>query len=385
MTAKPGSHKQTRIALVTSTLGPGGAERVMALLANHWAAHGQPVVLVTFGTPREPDFFGVREEVERVYLDAFRIIWNPVKGFNTLRQIVVLRRALTRAAPDVVISFIVETNVLTLLATRGLGLPVIVSDRMDPRVHPLSLAWRILRRLVYPQATNIVAQTQTALSFYPDRVRRRGRVIPNPIPEPPSRGPAGGPQMTGPRIVALGRLYPQKGFDLLLRAFSQLRPRHPDWSLEIWGEGPERSALEALVADLALESSVRLPGLTTAPYDALRSGDLFVLSSRREGFPNALCEAMACGLPVVSFDCPSGPREIIRDGIDGLLVPPEDVAGLARAMDRLMSDAKERKRLGARGPEILERFSVQRVMASWDRLILETTGPDGGRARNEQG
>ena len=105
----------------------------MALLANHWAAHGQPVVLVTFGTPREPDFFGVREEVERVYLDAFRIIWNPVKGFNTLRQIVVLRRALTRAAPDIVISFIVKTNLLTLLATRGLGLPVIVSDRLDPQ------------------------------------------------------------------------------------------------------------------------------------------------------------------------------------------------------------------------------------------------------------
>lgn len=380
MTAKAGSLKPTRVALVIGSLDPGGAERVMALLANHWATNGQPVVLVTFGTPRDPDFFGVHEEVERVYLDVFRIVRNPIKGFNTLRQIVVLRRALKRAAPDTVISFIVKTNLLTLLATRGLGFPVIVSDRLDPRAHPLSLAWRILRRLLYPRATHVVAQTQTALSFYPDRIRHRGRVIPNPIPEPPSRGPAGGPQVTGPRIVALGRLHPQKGFDLLLRAFNEVLPRHPDWSLEIWGEGPERSALEGLVHDLSLKSSVRLPGLTTAPYDVLRSADLFVLSSRREGFPNALCEAMACGLPVVSFDCPSGPREIIRDGIDGLLVPPEDAQELARAMDRLMSDPEQRGWLASRAPEVLDRFSIDGVMATWDRLLAETI-ESRGRAR----
>lgn len=372
MIARSGSQQVTRVALVIGSLGPGGAERVMVLLANHWATHGQSVVLVTFGTPREQDFFGVREEVERAYLDAFRIIWNPVKGFNTLRQIVVLRRALTCAAPDIVISFIVKTNLLTLLATRGLELPVVVSDRLDPRVHPLSLAWRILRRLLYPRATHVVVQTQTALHFYPDRVRRRSRVIPNPIPAPPSRVPARARETTAPRIVALGRLHPQKGFDLLLRAFSQIVPQHPAWSLEIWGEGPERSALEALVVDLSLEGSVRLPGMTKVPYDVLRSGDLFVLSSRREGFPNALCEAMACGLPVVSFDCPSGPREIIRDGIDGLLVPPEDTEELARAMHRLMADAGERARLASRAPEVIDRFSVGRVMTIWDQLLAET-------------
>jgi GalNAc-alpha-(1->4)-GalNAc-alpha-(1->3)-diNAcBac-PP-undecaprenol alpha-1,4-N-acetyl-D-galactosaminyltransferase len=345
---------------------------VTRLLADHRAALGQPVALMTFSGRHVPDFFTVGQNVERVHLDAVKPARNLFRGFGTLREIVALRRALTHSAPDVVVSFIVRNNVVTILATRGLGVPVIISDRLDPRVHPLSLAWRMLRRLLYPLATHLVAQTETALAFHGDRVRRRGRVIPNPIPRPPSPGPSQERRRPGRRIVTMGRLHGQKGFDLLLQAFSEVSDRHPDWSLEIWGEGPERSALEALVIDLALAGSVQLPGLTKSPYDVLRAADLFVLSSRREGFPNALGEAMACGLPVISFDCPSGPREMIRDGIDGVLVPPGDPKELARAMDHLMSHPDDRARLASRAVEILDRFSVSRVMAIWDRLLMET-------------
>jgi glycosyltransferase involved in cell wall biosynthesis len=267
-----------------------------------------------------------------------------------------------------------KVNILTLLAARGLGVPVVVSERNDPSMSSIGRGWDFLRRRTYSKASALVLQSPATLAFFDFLSSSKKHVIPNPVMPPPtplneaeSRQPFGAKYF----IAAMGRLVEQKGFDLLLAAFAAVSNKYPDWSLVILGEGPLRKELENQVESLKLGTRVQLAGQVSNPYPMLRRADLFVISSRFEGFPNALLEAMATGLPVVGFDCPSGPRNIIREGVDGLLVPPEDVGALAAALDRLMGNPAERERLAKHAPEVLERFGMCEIMAKWDDLIAQ--------------
>jgi glycosyltransferase involved in cell wall biosynthesis len=171
--------------------------------------------------------------------------------------------------------------------------------------------------------------------------------------------------------VGVGRLGVEKGFDLLIRAFAGIAGEHPRWRLTILGEGEERGALVAEIERSGLAGRVDLPGREADAAGVLRRSDLFVLSSRYEGFPNALCEAMACGLPVIAFDCHSGPAEIIRDGVDGVLVPAGNIDALSTAMARLIVDPEGRRRMGARATEVSDRFSVERIGSLWERILID--------------
>jgi GalNAc-alpha-(1->4)-GalNAc-alpha-(1->3)-diNAcBac-PP-undecaprenol alpha-1,4-N-acetyl-D-galactosaminyltransferase len=195
------------------------------------------------------------------------------------------------------------------------------------------------------------------------------RVIPNPIGEQFRKNGKLEARKEGHRAIAIGRLEAQKGFDMLLKAFAQCAPEHPSWNLKIIGDGSEREHLQVLARSLQISDRVEWQPMAREPEKELHCSDLFVLSSRYEGLPMVLLEAMACGLPVVSFDCPSGPGDVIRDGEDGLLVPPNEIAALARAMSRLMTAEDERKRLGERAARVVERFGVPRITEMWTALF----------------
>jgi len=359
-----------KITLVIFGLSSGGAERVMAIMANYWAERGKDITLITLRS-KESDFYPLDQRIKRVALDLYSN--EPVFSFKRIfYRLSLLRKAIKESNPDVVISFMTRMNATVLFATIGLSIPVVVSEHIDHRQLPLGFIWNILRKFSYLWANAVVVLTDELRDVASKFVsEKRLHVIPNPaIPVPEDDEEMKPPfDLPSPFIVSMGRLNEQKGFDLLLDAFS--RVNNEDWSLIILGEGEEREALESMSEQYGLSSRVYLPGRVNVPSAILRKAELFVLSSRYEGFPMVILEALSCGLPVLSFDCPTGPNVIIRDGIDGVLVPARDVEALSIEMNRLMKDENARNRLAENASSVVERFSTDRIMSLWESLLDE--------------
>lgn len=374
-----------RITLVIASLASGGAERVMTTMANHWSRSGRHVSLISMYS-KSTDFFALEPGVRRISLGlGFATSGARAAILSNIRRIRHLRRAIVATSPDVVISFMSETNVLTVLALRGTSIPLVISERTDPAHQPIGAAWRLLRRLTYPRAGAIVVQSPEVRAWTAGFVAaERVHVIANPVaPHPIATNAAAaavrggddfGAAISGTTILAMGRLSREKGFDVLIRAFARVASRHPAWSLVILGEGERRSELESLARELGVTDRVRLPGRVSEPAPYLAAAGVFVLPSRYEGFPNALLEAMAAGLAAIATDCPSGPRHIVRHGEDGLLVPPEDEGALAETLNQMLASPQLRTRLGTRAQEVVERFGLDRVMGQWDGLLGSVAG-----------
>jgi glycosyltransferase involved in cell wall biosynthesis len=367
--------KAPRICLAINSLRCGGAERVAATLANEWSRAGHQTSVITLAA--DLGFYPLDGRIERRGLDSLGPSIGLARGIAAsafrFRR---LRQELRLISPDVIVSFLDCMNVLVLLAAAGLGIPVVVSERTDPRMAVLGLGWRALRRLTYPRAAALVVQTQSVAAWARGLVDpRRVVVLPNPIVgtffpvEPPPRDR---PRVR--RIAALGRLSQEKGFDILIEAFARVQPRHPGWTLVIAGEGPLGGPLREQAGRAGVADRIEFTGLIRNPETLLADSEILVLASRREGFPNALLEGMACGCSVIATDCRSGPSEIIAPGIDGVLVPVENVNALADALDALMTDDAGRRRLGAAAALSAERFRAHGIAEQWIRLLTSVSG-----------
>ncbi len=360
-----------RITFYGEGLHGGGAARVATVLLNAWAARGETVNLLTMDDGKATPNYTLHPAITHRCLDIERPSPNAVAGLMAVyKRIRILRKAIIETKPDVVISFMSRVNVTTLLAMKPYNIPVLVSERTDPAQRSIGRVWEYLRNKTYAEADCVVMQTERSRHYFNESIQRRIAVIANPLTLPPEAAtPRHESDSQERRVMALGSLRSEKGFGWLISAFAKAAANHPDWTLNIWGEGGLRETLEAQVRSLGMEGRIFLPGQTRQPFEKLRESDIFVLSSWVEGFPNALLEAMAMGLAVISFDCPSGPSELIHPDYDGLLLPPKDEAALAKALDSLMSDPQKRAHLASHAPEVRERFSTEKIVSQWDAEI----------------
>jgi len=361
-----------RIVFLTSSLGSGGAERVASTLCNAWSERGDRVTLVpTFSGGGQP-FYELSENVELIFLaDVVGIkrknVWSYAQRLAALRRLIVER------SPDVIVSFLSNVNVAAVVSSAFLRIPVIICERNDPAGRLQTGALAVLCKLTYRFADMLTVQTESGINrvadIYPGLNRLRS--VPNPLPAAIADIRA---KHDSHRkiLLSLGRLMPQKQVDKLLRAFSEVAPHFPDWDLHIYGDGPLKPALEKQIQELGLVARAYLKGSTNAPWDIMARADVFAMTSKFEGFPNALLEAMGIGLPCVVFDCPSGPREISQNGNDALLVPLDDHEGLVLALRRLMENEELRCLLGEQArASVFKRFGLPEVVSRWDHLFKE--------------
>jgi glycosyltransferase involved in cell wall biosynthesis len=358
-----------RIAFVLSGLGAGGAEKIVNLLAHHRRQSGDAIHILAVNADGPESYFPYDPDIKVSTLGGRGLGSQGRRIAGASRQIIALRRRLAEISPDLVISFLTKINVITGLATIGFDTPVIMSERNNFKSQSMSSVWRLASPLAARRASRLVMQTADACDALPPGLRSKATIIPNPVALPDGFAPLPG---DGTRVVAVGRLEEQKGFDLLLEAFARFARQVPAGRLTIFGEGPQRGPLERQAQDLGIADRVHMPGLTKRPGDWLLAGDMFVLSSRFEGFPNVLLEAMMASLPTIAFDCPWGPSEILSSPDMGVLVPAGDVDQLGDAMLRLAGDPELRHSLGASGARVAAaRYSMPSLLARWDGLIAD--------------
>ena len=358
----------TDIALVISDLGGGGTQRVLAFLAAAWASRGRRVAVITLAGP-DCDVVPLAESVQRVALDSADTSRGLISGFvANVRRVGRLRAALRRLAAPVVIGFIGSTNILVILASRGLGCRVVISERNDPARQSLGRTWDLLRRRLYGWADVVTANSDGVLATMAGFVPREKLLLtPNPLRTLSDVRAEGGQRKS---LLAVGRLHAQKAFEVLLGAFARTSAPEKGWRLTILGEGPIRDQLTAEAERLGIADLVHMPGFVDDPFPFYREADVFVLPSRHEGMPNALLEAMSCGLPAIVSDASPGPLELVRHEETGLAVPADDTGSLAQAIDRLIENPGLRQRIGEAGRRsALARSDPDSVLAAWEQAI----------------
>lgn len=350
--------KNGKITFFIATLCSGGAERVVSILSNELVNRGYEVeVLMYFN---EPVFYPINDRVE------VSSVMDQTKSKNLFRNIVWLRSHFRNNA-SIVVSFLAKFNMVALVATLFTGIPVIVSERTDPRRG--SRLYRLIRDALYHISKHIIVQSQSGKAYFSKRLKSKMTVIYNPIDVKNYAGKA----LQTPKekiVVSVGRLIPVKNQKMMILAFSNILHQFPDYKLIIYGEGECRGELEELIKYLGLEDHVLLPGNEKDIFRKLISAELFVLSSDFEGMPNALLEAMCVGLPVISTKV-SGAVDVIEDGINGRLVEKNDAAQLASAIASILSDGSKRNQYAARAADIMDLVSVKRIIPQWTELIEE--------------
>ena len=349
-----------KIMFFIPTLLSGGAERVVSVLSNGFNKIGNEVIISLISNDGCCYELDKNIKIESLNCDSL-LSKSPLKRIKL--RLSKIKNAVLKHQPDVVISFMANTNIDVCLALKKLSTKIIVSERNDPKLDPPSKLKKLLRKIAYKRADGFVFQTEDAKNYFNKKIQNASKVILNPLTETICDAYQGEREN---RIVAVGRLNAQKNYPLLINAFEKFSKTHQDFILEIYGKGNLEEKIKALIDEKGLTDKVILKGYSSNVHESIKKAGFYVMSSDFEGMPNALMEAMALGLPCISTDCPcGGPRMMINNCENGLLVPVQDEDKLLQAMLMLADNKEYANRLGETAVKIREKVSVDKIIKEW--------------------
>lgn len=354
-----------KILFCIGSMEKGGAERVMANLANFFVEENECAIVTTI--KNEPQY-ELNKDVKFYSLDEDTIIPKN-KIYKNIKRIKNLEKIIKEYNPNLIISFLPEPSYRVLLLKKINKIPVIVSVRNDPKIEYKSLKNKIIMNMLYPLADGFVFQTQEAKEYFKNKIKKKSIIIANPLKEEfVNREIYLGEKEKV--IVTVGRLEKQKNHKLLINAYKNIEKEVAGYKLVIYGEGSLRNELEEQIRTLNLTDKVELPGVIENVPEKIEKASLFVLSSDYEGMPNALMEAMALGLPCIATDCPCGGcRVLIKNDISGELVKINDIDSLGESIKSLINSDSKRINIGQNAIKIREKFSPKKINSEWDKYV----------------
>ena len=344
-----------KLTFVTATLTSGGSERVMSIVANKMQERGYEVEIVCLND--QIVFYPIYEGIKITHVEV-------EAGTKSLpKKLWWFRKYIQKTQPDVVVAFMVSVYTVTLLALTGVKIPVISSVRNDPAYS--NLRKKITRKILLPRSAHVVVQTQQIKKYFNKNIQKKTTVIYNPVNEKVFELQ---PIEKENRIISVGRLYPQKDQKMMIEAFAKVSKKYPQWSLIIFGEGPQRKELELLVERLKVKDKVFLPGRSENIIDELNKSKVFCLSSIYEGMSNALVEAICVGLPIVTTKV-SGTEELIQDGKNGFTVNIGETDAMADALTKIIEDNHLQKQFSENNKAQALKFETNAIVDQWEEVI----------------
>lgn len=348
------------LVIACGTLEAGGAERIISILSAFFVQKFDQVRIYTWRDA--PVFYNLDKQITVVSIPG------RSGKKSLLGQMSWFRKHIKQLQPFCVLSFLAPFNMLTIVSLFGSHVPVYVAERIDPYYGCPNVFWRYLRDYIYKFSHGVCAQTQRNKDYFKGIVRQKTEVIYNPVFLKQNLIGTALKTPKEKKIVSVGRLHPQKNFELLLDAFADVDKVFPGYSLVIYGEGEIRERLECKIKQLHLTGKVTLPGNKNNIHSLLLSAEIFVMSSDYEGMSNALIEALCLGLPCISTRV-SGAEELIENEKSGMLVETGDKDGLSHAIVELLKDKGKRERMAQEGIKLADRLKPEVIVEQWLQFI----------------